>query len=96
MLIHTLSRVFGATLLAVLALPGHAQQLEPITTCEAVGAARPICGFQNPEDLVVLPGEQALIVSEYGGMERVKAWVKLAISSNSLKTKTVEEASRFW
>lgn len=37
--------------------------------CQAVGAARPVCGFQNPEDLVALPGGEAVLVSEYGAME---------------------------
>jgi hypothetical protein len=27
-----------------------------VIACEAVGPARPICGFQNPEDLELLPG----------------------------------------
>ena len=67
--VRTLSRVSIAGLLFAVVLPGEAGQLGPITTCEPLGAARPICGFQNPEDLVVLPGGQAILVSEYGGME---------------------------
>ena len=43
--------------------------LAPILDCEAVGRARPICGFQNPEDLVALPGGEAVLVSEYGSMQ---------------------------
>lgn len=38
---------------------------EPITSCEPVGPSRPVCGFKNPEDLAALPGDQALLVSEY-------------------------------
>jgi hypothetical protein len=38
------------------------------TSCEPKGPARPICGFQNPEDLVALPGNEAILVSEYGSM----------------------------
>ncbi|MEJ2337375.1 MAG: hypothetical protein P8Y15_00655, partial [Gemmatimonadales bacterium] len=30
--------------------------------------ARPVCGFQSPEDLAPLPGGAAIVVSEYGGM----------------------------
>lgn len=37
--------------------------------CDPEGPARPICGFQSPEDLVALPGGQAILVSEYGAME---------------------------
>jgi hypothetical protein len=45
------------------------REIGPITTCEPKGPARPICGFQNPEDLVALPGDEAILVSEYGAME---------------------------
>lgn len=37
-----------------------------VTSCEPVGPARPICGFMNPEDMVALPGGQAILVGEYG------------------------------
>ena len=67
--LRTLSHVTVACSLVAMVAPGAAGQLAPITTCEPLGAAKPICGFQNPEDLVVLPGEQAILVSEYGGME---------------------------
>jgi hypothetical protein len=38
---------------------------EPITSCDPVGSATPLCGFQNPEDLALLPDGRVL-VSEYG------------------------------
>ncbi len=34
--------------------------------CAPVGATRPICGFTNPEDMVPLPGNEALLIGEYG------------------------------
>jgi hypothetical protein len=37
--------------------------------CEPEGNARPICGFQSPEDLVALPGGETVLVSEFGAME---------------------------
>ena len=37
----------------------------PITSCDPIGAATPLCGFQNPEDLALLPDGRVL-VSEYG------------------------------
>ncbi len=37
--------------------------------CEPEGPARPICGFQSPEDLVALPGGEAILVSEFGSMD---------------------------
>ncbi|HVQ25788.1 MAG TPA: hypothetical protein VMV01_11440, partial [Planctomycetota bacterium] len=40
--------------------------VEPIVSCDAVGAATPLCGFQNPEDLALLPDGRHVIVSEYG------------------------------
>jgi SMP-30/Gluconolactonase/LRE-like region len=41
----------------------------PIMDCEPLGNARPVCGFQNPEDLAELPGGAAILVSEYAGMQ---------------------------
>jgi hypothetical protein len=43
-----------------------------ILDCEPKGPARPICGFQNPEDMVALPGDEAILVSEYGAMDGKK------------------------
>jgi SMP-30/Gluconolactonase/LRE-like region len=40
-----------------------------ILDCVAVGNARPICGFQSPEDIVALPGDEALVISGYGAMD---------------------------
>jgi hypothetical protein len=47
--------------------------LEPVIGCDPVDAAVPICGFQNPEDLVLLPGAAGLLVSEFGAMEGTRA-----------------------
>ena len=41
----------------------------PILDCRARGDARPVCKFQNPEDLAALPGGAAILVSEYAGMQ---------------------------
>jgi hypothetical protein len=38
----------------------------PITDCTPKGNARPICTFTNPEDMVSLPGGQAILIGEYG------------------------------
>jgi hypothetical protein len=38
----------------------------PITSCNPVGRAKPLCGYQNPEDLALLPDGRHVIVSEYG------------------------------
>ena len=52
--------------LAVLLLGGQARGAEPIIECEPKGNARPLCGFSNPEDMVALPGNQAILIGEYG------------------------------
>jgi len=59
--------------LAALALLGCGGKVEPILSCEPVGAARPICGFQNPEDLELLPDGEHLLVSEFGSMQGARA-----------------------
>lgn len=38
----------------------------PITSCAPMGSRTPLCGFQNPEDLALLPGGRHVLVSEYG------------------------------
>ncbi len=43
----------------------HAHSIAP-DDCSALGNARPICTFTNPEDMVPLPGNQALLIGEYG------------------------------
>ncbi len=40
----------------------------PILDCVAQDGARPICKFQSPEDIVALPGDEALVISGYGAM----------------------------
>jgi hypothetical protein len=42
-------------------------RVEPITSCDPIGPATPLCGFQNPEDLALLPDGRHVLVSEYGG-----------------------------
>ncbi len=41
-----------------------AAELEPITGCESEGNLEPVCGFQNPEDLVLLPEDGGVLVSQ--------------------------------
>lgn len=58
---------------------------EPVISCDAVGPARPLCGFHNPEDLELLPGARALLVSEFGAMEggRAGAIARLDLESET-------------
>jgi hypothetical protein len=46
---------------------------EPILGCEDAPGIHPICGFQNPEDLALLPGNRALLVSQFGAMDGTKS-----------------------
>ena len=62
----TTPRLLLAVGLAAVAAASHAAA--PILDCEPRGKARPVCGFQSPEDLAALPGGAAILVSEYGGM----------------------------
>ncbi len=41
----------------------------PIVDCSEAPGMHPVCGFQNPEDLAVLPGGKALLVSQFGAMD---------------------------
>lgn len=52
----------SATDAAELSTPG------PVLDCVAKDDARPICKFQSPEDIVALPGHEALLISGYGAM----------------------------
>jgi len=67
------SPVVSVVLFLIAPLAAFAELPGPYLACEAVGPARPICGFQNPEDLAPLPGDEALLVSEYGAIEGGKA-----------------------
>ena len=47
-----------------LLLFGCAPELHHLQGCEPHGARVPVCGFQNPEDLVAAPGGEWLLVSQ--------------------------------
>jgi len=68
------SRIFvhrrsSLLLLLLLAATAGCGGIEPVSDCSPRGGARPVCGFQNPEDLALLPGGRTLIVSEFGSLE---------------------------
>jgi hypothetical protein len=68
----TPSRIARAAFAALTAL-ACAGAGEPVLSCDPIGPARPICGFQNPEDLELLPDGQHLLVGEFGSMEGERA-----------------------
>jgi hypothetical protein len=80
-------RTCSASLFAVAALAalGCGGGVEPVTSCDAVGPARPICGFHNPEDLELLPDGESLLVSEFGSIDgtRPGALARLDLASDA-------------
>ena len=59
-------RVLAFSLLLIASACGGGP--EPIVSCESERGIRPVCGLQNPEDLVVLP-DGTLVLSQMGGMD---------------------------
>lgn len=51
------------TAAALITLCGSAGAGQP---CQPANGFAPVCGFQRPEDIEILPGGQALLISEYG------------------------------
>jgi hypothetical protein len=91
-----LSRALFVGCLALASPPARAAG--PIMDCEPRGNARPVCGFQNPEDLAALPGGAAILVSEYGGMQGEKpgdlALLVLASDERRVLLRGVDPATR--
>ncbi len=56
-------------LVSVLALVGACGAEPPITDCSPAAGIEPICGLRGPEDLLIAPGRQWLIMSQYVGSE---------------------------
>jgi hypothetical protein len=75
--------------LAMIPLPSAASG--PITDCLPKDNARPICIFTNPEDMVPLPGNEAILVGEYGDASDGHAG---SLSIFELKTETRRTAFR--
>jgi hypothetical protein len=61
---HANANALLCLLPVILALGACGGKIE--TGCEPSGKVTPICGVQMPEDLVVLPDEGGLLISEYG------------------------------
>lgn len=59
-----------ASLALVLGCGGGAP---PIIDCTDIPGMHPVCGFQNPEDMALLPGGKALLVSQFGAMDGTRA-----------------------
>jgi hypothetical protein len=80
--------------------PVHEPVREParddaaIPSCEPVGPVRPICGFTNPEDMVALPGGQAILVGEYGQSAESQPGGLVVFDLRTEERRTVFEGGR--
>lgn len=66
----------------------------PIGDCEPKGNARPICGFTNPEDMVALPGGQAILIGEYGASAEAHSGGLVVFELDSEVRRTVYRGGR--
>lgn len=65
-----LSLVFSSFVVALQALIPPSLHADEIVDCVPKDNARPICKFKNPEDMVVLPGEEAILVGQYASVAK--------------------------
>lgn len=79
-----MKKYFVVSFLVIVAIQFY-PSVEPIISCAPIGNARPLCGWQNPEDMVALPDGHHVIVSEYGGQNGEKTGT---LSLLDLKTET--------
>lgn len=79
--------LISVIVVGILSVLNTVTSIEPIVSCEPIENARPLCGWQNPEDMVSLPNGQHVIVSEYGAQDGGKAGT---LSLLDLKTETRE------
>jgi len=54
----------ATVLAAILALAGCAVRLPEAGDCDPASAGRPVCGLQNPEDVIALPGTRWVLASQ--------------------------------
>ena len=70
--------VFGLLLLDPILNPEYKNKDE----CKSNGTLELLCGLQNPEDFAEIPGENAVIVSQFSGLaelKRNKIWNTLKV-----------------
>jgi hypothetical protein len=86
----------GLLLLATLTLGGCG--VEMITACAPVDDLVPICGVQNPEDMLVLPDGRHVLISQYGQLDghqgggfAIYDALESTITQLPLKTETSDE-----
>lgn len=79
--------LLGAAVLLTAAIRSYGS-VELITSCDPIGDAQPLCGWQNPEDMAALPDGRHVIVSEYGGMSGEQVGV-LSLLDLQTETRTV-------
>ncbi len=74
-------------------LKSFAPEYENKDNCLSKGILQLICNLQNPEDFAEIPGEDALIISQFAGLAELnKGSTKTGIISRlDLKTKKIED-----
>ena len=80
------SKRYFLLLFGLCLLSACSARIETVTDerCRAMGDLMPICGFQMPEDLVLLPDRSGILVSEYGSMGEAAGRLSLLdLSDNS-------------
>ena len=80
--------LFGIPVVLIITIGGLSAytSVTPITSCEPIGNARPLCGWQNPEDMAVLPDGRYVVVSEYGGQNGAQTGA-LALLDSATETR---------
>ena len=53
-------------LVFVLGIAACSSSVTPVLGCNAADGIEPICGFDNPEDIVAVPPDDWLLVSQMG------------------------------
>ncbi|HIG00551.1 MAG TPA: hypothetical protein EYQ66_04475 [Myxococcales bacterium] len=72
-------------------LAGCAPSYPSVTDCQDKAGIHVICGLQNPEDMALLPGEEQVILSQFGSMDGTRAG-NLALFD--IETETVQVVFR--
>ena len=64
----------------------HSDHSESVDLCQPHEGLTPICGFQSPEDLALLPDKSGLLVSEFGQMGDEDGRLSMLSVSDSERT----------
>ena len=86
-------RLLGAV--ALLLLSGCSSSVTPVRGCDALAGITPVCGFQNPEDLVATPSGDWLLVSQMSAPEAAENGSIAAYQPGSGRVETLFPVGEF-